>query len=179
MTRASSAAFLLLIPLTLSAQSGPQTSTSTWMLPLNPMASACPIGMHARQGVWDHTIRVRNGEKQPQPPSSQFGQRIVLTLVDAHPAGIVSATLVVNGFDGKNRVVQTGSSSGTAIRTLRAAFTRETKDTFSANIDIPGFTAVTSLRLMDVTYADGSTWSSSSANPCHAVPDPLMLVAAH
>jgi hypothetical protein len=99
--------------------------------------------------------------------------------VDAHPAGIVSATLVVNGFDGKNRVVQTGSSSGTAIRTLRAAFTRETKDTFSANIDIPGFTAVTSLRLMDVTYADGSTWSSSSANPCHAVPDPLMLVAAH
>jgi hypothetical protein len=179
MTRASSAAFLLLIPLTLSAQSAPQSLTSTWVIPLKSVATTCPVGMHARQGEWDHTIRVRNGEKQPQPPGSQFGQRIVLTLVDAHTAAIVSATLVVNGFDGKNHMLQTNSSSGIATRTLRAVFTRETKDSFFANIDVPGFTAVTSLRLLDVTYADGSTWNSTSANLCHAVPDPLMLVAAH
>ena len=185
-------ALALLSSLTLSAQNrasgtaGPATSspqdhawssTTVLVMPLNSMiSSACPIGMHARHGVWDHTFTVHRGEDGYKGP---FGQLIVLTLTDPHPARIVAATVLVRGFDGKNRMMQTGSSDeGNATRTLRTGFTESANNTVSADLYISGFTAVTSVKLQDVTYSDGSTWHADQANPCRIAPDPLMLVDA-
>lgn len=178
MNRTSAAAALLICSSMLLAQDRPQTSTSVLVLPFNSTFGVCPIGMHARQGEWDHTITVRRGEQQKS--NTPFGQRIVLALVDAHLAPIVAATLVVRGFDGKNHMVQTvGGDGGNVTRNLRAVFAKQADGSVSADIYVPGFTSVTSLQLQSVSYADGSVWRVTASNACRVVPDPLMLVAAH
>ena len=173
MIRALVLAPLLLTPLLGSAQNAPQNPTSIWVLPLNPVTNACPVDMHARQGVWDHSLRLRQGEK-----SRGFGQRIFLTLGGSHPVQIIAATVVVTGFDGRNRMLQTGNDSGTAIRTLHVTFTREDANSVTADIFVPGFTAVGSLRLQDMTFANGSTWNASGLSLCRVIPDPVLLIDA-
>jgi hypothetical protein len=160
---------------TLSLQHPSQSSTIMVLAPVFP--AGCPIAMQARHGVWDHTIKVhQNGETYTGP----LGQRIELTLTSTQSAKIVAATVLVRGFDGKNRMVQAGSADeGNASRTLRTGFTYSGNNTASADLYISGFTAVTSVKLQDVTYADGSTWRANQSNPCRIAPDPLMLVAAH
>lgn len=178
MKRITAVLACLLTSLTLAAQNAGQPKATILVLPsLAP--SACPIGMQARQGVWDHTIRVRQGdhEKLIQP----FGQRFFLTLKDSHPARIVSATLRVHGTTGKNRIIQTAgvnNFSAEATRILKVPFTAE-DGAVSADVYVPGFTSVSSVELQEVTYANGAAWKMSASGVCRVTPDPLMLVAQH
>lgn len=151
-------------------------STIVLEVPLNS-TPVCPIGMRARQGVWDHTITVHQGGQKYKGP---FGQRIILTLTAAHEARIVAATVLVRGFNGKNRMLETSSSEGNATKVLRTGFGKSSQgNAVSADLYISGFTAITSVKLQDVTYSDGSTWHADQSNACRVAPDPLMLVAEH
>src|SRR5690348_18348782 len=69
-----------------------QSSSVTTILPADLPANAtfvggCPVSMDARQGIWDHTILVKNGQSSIR--LEKFGQHISLTLVDIHSARIV------------------------------------------------------------------------------------------
>lgn len=174
MTRSALAIILALASLTSAAQNTrPGAATTLYVVPPF-LAATCPIGMQANQGVWDHTIRVREGEKV-QP----FGQRISLTLKDSHPAPIQSATVRVDGLTGKNRILQTDAKfpKTDGIRTLTVKFVSQDDGRVSADLWLPGFTAVTSVELLEVAYADGSMWKISSSNVCRVQPDPLMLIS--
>jgi hypothetical protein len=168
----------LLTSLPLAAQSTSQLKTTILSKPSQTVAP-CPIGMQARQGVWDHTMRVRNGDQEKiiQP----FGQRFFLTLKDSHPARIVSATLRIHGTDGKSRMLQATVANNTtaeAAKIVTVPF--KAKDGgVSADVYVPGFTSVSSVELQQVIYADGSTWKKSASSVCRVAPDPLMLVAEH
>lgn len=162
-------------PSTLGAPDHSPASTTILEFPVNS-PPVCPVDMHARHDVWDHTITIQHGEEQFKGP---FGQRIVLTLTDANARKIVAGTVLVRGFNGKNRMLDTGSAEGNATKTLRTGFTELTKDSFSADLYISGFTAVTFVKLQDLTYSDGSIRRFDRSNSCRIAPDPLMLVAGH
>ena len=133
--------------------------------------------MHATQGVWDRTIRVRDGEREFVPQG--FGQRISLKLRDSRPARIVAATIRVHGLNGKNRMLPTPADTAprsNTVRTLKVKFIEEQDGTVSTDIRIGGFTSVTSIQLMNVTYSDGTVWTISQTNACRVQPDPLMLI---
>lgn len=138
----------------------------------------CPVSMHATQGVWDHTIRVRNGDQEEvrQP----FGQRIFLNMKDSHPARIIAATVRVRGLNGKDRVVETPVTTDqnwNAMRTMRVKFTEEIDGSFSSDLRIPGFTAISSVQLLEVSYDDGAVSKPSGPPACNLIqPDPLMLI---
>lgn len=177
---------LVLTAFTVSAQNPPRPSTTAIQAHVLPegtvtfvpdAARTCPIDMHASRGVWDHTVRVRNGKREPEPP--QLGQRITLSLKDDQPSGIVSATVRIRGMNGKNRMMLTPAGTEqdwNAVTTLRTKFFRENDGSFSADLRINGFTAVHSVELIRVLYADGSSWSKSDASTCRVQPDPLMLI---
>jgi len=139
----------------------------------------CPIGMAADQGVWDHTIRVQQGQqdKLAQP----FGQRIILTLNDSHSAPIMAATVNVRGLTARNHMVQTGNvnANGEASRTLSVTFAANGKGRVIDDLYIPGFTAVNSIELLQVSYSDGRVWRIGAGNVCRVKPDPMMLIANH
>jgi hypothetical protein len=142
------------------------------------IAAACPIDMHATQGVWDHrTVRVRDGERDLVPHG--FGQRISLKLKDSRPARIVAATLRVHGLNGRNGILPTPAETAprsNAVRTMKVKFTEERDGTVSTDLWVGGFTSVTSIQLIDVSYSDGSVWTISRSNACRVQPDPLMLI---
>jgi hypothetical protein len=177
MTRAALAITLLFGSLPLAAQNGTTPKASSLYVIPTFLTATCPISMQANQDVWDHTIKIREGERERvlQP----FGQKISLTLKDTHPARIQAATVRVDGLTGKNRMVQTGPNSANpdGIRTLRVRFAVLNDGRVSADLWLPGFTAVTSVELLEVSYADGSSWKISGSNVCRVQPDPLMLIS--
>jgi len=176
MKRAALTVALLLTSLSLAAQSNAKPQTLTLYRLPNLVAGTCPIDMHANQGVWDHTLKIREGDKErvPQP----FGQRISLTLKDPRHAPITAATVRVHGLTGKNRVLQTGNEAGTsdAVTTIHLAFGAQGDAGVTGDLSIPGFTAVNFIELQEVSYSDGATWRVSGLELCRVQPDPVMLV---
>jgi len=163
-------------PAVSASPEGPSTAGLTVVI-LPNMEGACPVAMHASQGVWDHTIRVREGNKEriDQP----FGQRISLNLKDSQSVRVVSATVRVRGWNGKNRVLATPTDSNqrwNAVKTLRVQFVEEKDGSVSGDLWVGGFTAVDSLQLLNLTYADGRVWRASGSAFCRVQPDPLMLI---
>lgn len=186
MIRTAASLALVFASVSLSAQSNsnpPVPVPQVHSLPggtliiLSDVEGACPIAMHASQGMWNHTIRVRHGEKEPVGPHS--GQLISLNLKDAHSAHIVAATVRVRGLNGKNRMMLTPAGAQqdwNAVATLKARFAQEDDGSALADLRVAGFTAVYSVQLIDVSYSDGSTWRSPKSNACRVQPDPLMLI---
>jgi hypothetical protein len=129
--------------------------------------------MHALQGTGRGLIAVRD-----QRPSSSFAQRIHLALGDRQTAKVVSARVVVQGYSGKGRMAQASMNLTADLkRTVDVSFTPEENGSAS-DLVLPGFTAVSSIRLESIAYDDGSTWKVAAEQTCRVAPDPLMLVAA-
>jgi hypothetical protein len=82
---------------------------------------------------------------------------------------------------GKGRItetVSTGDDSDSVLK-LPVEFTAgDNKDVF-ADLWVPGMTAVHSIELNSVTYADGSAWKLPAGPACRTIPDPMMLVSEH
>ena len=171
---------LLLSSLTLAAQNQVKTEAPTLVFHGDTVGNGCPIGMVASQGVWDHTVKVRQGEQERsiQP----FGQRISLTLADSHPAPIIAATVKVHGLTGKNHMLETLSSvngEGDAVKTMKITFPTSSKGGVSSDLYIPGFTSVSSVELLEVSYDDGMVWKIGGSSGCRVTPDRMMLIANH
>lgn len=149
---------------------------------MNLPVTACPISMRALQGSGTGLVATRNA-----PPATGFSQSVHLVLANPQSKQIVHAKVKVYGLTGKTRVEQTSAdltlrldpNSGPAatFRTLNVPFNRESDKEAAADLVLHGFTSVTSIHLMNVTYSDGSTWAVSTSEECRVAPDPLMLVA--
>ena len=198
MIRTAASFSLLLSAITLVAQNGvassgvlgngespspAQAETQSNSIPTGLTVSSpkwfgsCPIDMHATQGLWDRTVRVRDGDKAQVP--HQFGQRIFLNLKDHKAAHIVSATVRVRGLNGTSRALPTPANTAqrwNATRTLKVDFVKENDGAVSADLRLAGFTAVDSIQLIGVSYSDGSVWRISGSSDCRVQPDPLMLI---
>lgn len=168
--------------LTVVAQTNPAPSQQGTNFVMNLPVAGCPIRMHALQGSGTGLVATRNA-----PPPTGFSQSVHLILANPQSKQIVHAKVKVYGLTGKNRVEQTSadltlrldpnSGSAATFRTLNVPFNRESDNEAAADLLLQGFTSVTSIHLMNVTYSDGSTWAVSTAEECRVAPDPLMLVA--
>jgi hypothetical protein len=129
--------------------------------------------MQARQRPFDHLLVARNRQQ-----SATFAQRISLTLSGKQ---IVLGEVRVHGFTAKGRVVQSTESpeppSGNVTRGLTLTFSADSGKSVSADLILPGFTAITSIELVSLEYSDGSEWHVSMQRPCAVTPDPLMLIS--
>jgi hypothetical protein len=165
----------LIASLGLTAQNPVRTESPGIVLRTTPLGNGCPISMRASHGVWDHTIRVRQRQT-----TGSFGQHILLSLVDSHPAPIIAATVKVTGTTGKNRMLQTGraNSEPDGIKTIRVTLSKEKDGAVSGDLYVAGLTSVKLLELLDVSYGDGRIWKIGGSGVCRVAPDPLMLVAA-
>lgn len=174
---------LSMIPLAAQAPGGAATAG---MEPLNgngkltivvlpPAAPACPVQMHALQGLGGGLLAARNSPGIDRP-----SQRIHLVLTTGPAGPVTSARVIVQGLSRKNRAVETLSTSGPTpdrTRTFDVSFAAEDLKSVAADLNLPGFTAVLSIQLEEITYADGSSWKVADAQSCNVAPDPLVRVA--
>jgi hypothetical protein len=134
--------------------------------------SVCPIGMQVKQGTDGDMVKTRDRTPAVEGP----GQRIHLLL---NNTGITGADVRVSGLTARPHVAQSGSGSVQpgVTRTLHVSFSPDGEGGVRGTMKLVGFTSVTSVRLVSVTYADGTEWTVPSSGGCSARPDPVMLIA--
>lgn len=143
-------------------------------------AQPCSVVMHATQGSSSQLLRTQNGNSTPM-------MRPSLSLTPREGLRIVSATVTAHGYSptpgSMDLVAQLlpppKSQRREIARTLAVTFHAAENGAFTAELPLPGFTAVTMIDLNSITYSDGTTWNAPARNQCHVAPDPVLLIAAH
>jgi hypothetical protein len=156
------------------------TKSTVLHRPRTPEAS-CPIGMQARHGA-GLPVGLYAGpsiEKSPKG-SPAFTQRIQLTMTNLLAHEIVGAQFVVHGYSNKGRAMNLANSSPAPdlAKTVDLVLDVKGKSEASSDLLLSRFTAVTSIELESITYADGNTWNTPSAEACSITPGLIMLVAS-
>jgi hypothetical protein len=154
----------------------------------------CPVSMRAeQQGGGVSVLVTRDGQRHPAPKRIRLILTRPLSTRPLSAPQIVSAKVTVRGANGKAGMVpaatlgatlqlarknsgQDGSAEST--KTLDLTFAKAENGSAAADMDLPGFTAVASIRIDSLSYSDGSTWTAFHRNICHTAPDPFMLVTA-
>ena len=144
----------------------------------------CPVGLQIKHGPGLATSRSADGASiNGKPLSGQVriqdqNQGIYLTLINLEPQSIVSAEIVVHGFSNKWRFVPLSGADPDLARTVDVALDVQGNSQATRDLRLSHFTAITAVDVNAVTYADGSTWRTSSPGACSASPDLFMLVNA-
>ncbi|KAA6457290.1 hypothetical protein DYQ86_23490 [Acidobacteria bacterium AB60] len=152
-------------------------------------ATSCPVSLQAKQGSGAGLVSVHKPEGKadnaPSILSNKPVHRIHLILGKGAPGEfsaleqIASATITAAGLSGRGRGMPLvlGASTSDIHRTLNVTFATEGDGSVYADLDLPGFTTVQSIRVDSITLKDGSTWSLDAARNCTVTPDPFMLIA--
>jgi hypothetical protein len=152
----------------LESASAPFTYNST-------VSIDCPVLFRAQHRADVGLLNVDESRPEAQ------AQMLRLTLTNRDSRRMVAARVRVHGLSGNARATQTSSKPDVsdATSTINVQLVQGSNSEVWANLRVPGMTAVLSIDLRSVTYADGSTRNFPARSPCHVVPDPKMLVAAH
>jgi hypothetical protein len=145
-----------------------QATTTTVTAP-----NLCPVSIQASH-LPDGSM-IKTGADHPKG----VGQRLHLKLHSPDRRTIASATVSLRGWTAKGRTEQVGSASedpALRVQTLTVPFTSGADRTASADVWVPGLTAVVSVELLLVKYSDGSTWTPPQGKTCRVAPDLLMVV---
>jgi hypothetical protein len=163
---------------TVSVYNSAAQQTTTVVVPLTQI-SACPVSVRAQQSSAANSMEVDRSRPKG------VAQSLHLTM--ANPAGspVAKATVTVRGLLPKTRATLTpmtlGGDLSDATRTLEISFpamSGPADKSATAELWVPGLSAVYSVDLVSITYADGSTWSPSQARTCRTPVDSLMLIGA-
>jgi hypothetical protein len=153
--------------------------------PLHMDRTNCPVGLRVKHGPglpmgMKADGPAINGKPLPygQVQIAEQNQGIHLTLINLSPQSIVSAQVVVHGFSNKWRYVPLSGADPDLARTVEVALDVKGNGQASRNLWLSRFTAITAVDVNAITYADGSTWRTSSPGACSASPDLFMLVNA-
>jgi hypothetical protein len=158
---------------------GPDGSAHTTTTTATPL-TLCPISMQASH-LSDGNIVKTGTDLSKVDHAKDVGQRLHLKLNNPDRRTIASATVNLRGWTAKGRTEQLGQVglSGDAaleVKTLTVPFTPGADRTVSADVWVPGLTAVVSVELLSVKYSDGSTWTPPQGETCRVALDLLMVV---
>jgi len=154
--------------------SNDQHQTQTIVISPQQPNGACPVSVRAQQAANWSRREVDN--KPPEGPA----QRLHLTLVSPDSNRITSATVTVRGLTPKNRVTQTLLStddSSDAAKTLSITFPAGPGKNVSSDLVVPGLSAVYSIDLDSIAYADGAAWKLAAGKVCRTPIDGFMLIS--
>jgi hypothetical protein len=154
--------------------------SSLTIVTLPPQTAACPVALRA-QHLADGSMVRTSRDAHPKG----VGQWLHLTVANPQAKQVTNALITVHGFADVPRMTEAAPAAearADAQRTMTASFSTAPVSGAAGQADgadvwVPGMTAVTSIELKRVIYADGSQWSFAGGGSCRITPDPLMLVA--
>jgi hypothetical protein len=158
----------------------------TYQRPLRIDPANCPVGLQVRHGAG-----LPVGMKAAGPAidgralntkvqQSVQNQGINLTMSNLSLQDIVSVEITAHGFSNKGRYVPLSDAPHTPdlAKTVDVAMDVKGNSQASRDLSLSRFTAVTSVDVNSIKYADGSEWHAPSAGACSVTPDLIMLVAS-
>jgi hypothetical protein len=140
--------------------------------------ASCPVAIEARH-AGGLTAQVMVGKNQAVS-SGATGQELQLTLTNATLGAVSAVRIKVRGWDHEGRslpAIEAASKHANTIKTLAVTVDLGPRKTAETNVRVRGLSAVDSLELMAVKYADGSSWKTPTPGACSVVPDPTMLIS--
>jgi len=144
--------------------------------------AACPVELSAAQHGLGQMLAVgHNTPDVPAPDRSHAGQSIDLSMKNTRLQRIVAAELEVHGTANKGRMVRTNAVAdepmADTMRSVHLASSVPADQTRMRTISVKELTSVAWVSVIELRYADGSTWHARPGAECRVTPDPLMLVA--
>ena len=146
----------------------------TIVIPASSGAS-CPVAMRAEHGA-DGGLRAVKGTGE----HSGQGQQLKLTLYNAKAGTISAVQIRAHGWNGTGRTLpahETNATDGNATVMLDLKVSVGPGESAETDVWANGLTAVDSIDLIGVSYADGSNWAPPASQACSIVPDPEMLIS--
>ena len=146
----------------------------------------CPVGMQATHSGRFAERYANSGPADDVVPAIPE-QRINLKMTNLLPHDIVNAEITARGLTHNWRVIfisatpgaETGAQETTDLaKTVDVALDVKGNSSASRELSFAHFSAIRTIELNSVTYADGSTWHASSPGACSIAPSPLMPVSA-
>jgi hypothetical protein len=148
--------------------------------PAHTDTTGCPVGLQVKHGPGLARSRSAGGPVINQKPvpnqAPDENQGIHLTFINLSPQSIVGAQVVVHGFSNKWRYILLSGADPDLATTVDVALDVKGNGHASRNLLLSRFTAISSVDVNAITYADGSSWRTSTPGACGASPDPFMLV---
>jgi hypothetical protein len=150
-------------------------------LPLRPFSLnsvACPIDLRATHGTLFMPKKTDFGPS-PAPSPAPQEQTLHLTVTNHSPQKIVTAQLTIHGFSNKWRDVPllNATAAPDLVKKVEVVLNVKANAQSSSDLSLSRFTSIAAIDLDSVTYADGSSWQSSSPAACSVAPDPMMLIS--
>jgi hypothetical protein len=151
-----------------------------------PNPSACPVELSAAQHGLGGLVPVdRNAPAVPAPEGNgkHPGQSIDLSMKNTRLQRIVAAELEVHGTSNKSRVVPangavlTNEPRADAVRNVEMLSSVPADQTRTRTVAVRDLTSVAWISVIELRYADGSTWHARPGAECRVVPDGMMLIA--
>ncbi len=118
---------------------------------------------------------VKTGSARPRG----IGQSLRLILTGPDSRRIAKATLTIRGLSPKGRAMDALKNEDDSFDTITQQivhFTAEPDRHDLADLWVPGMTAVQTIEISSVTYADGSTWKHYGDMICRVTPEGFMPV---
>jgi hypothetical protein len=141
---------------------------------VNPPAGiGCPVRLRAQHRADGGLVNVDKGKPQG------IAQALHLMLTNPDSRRMIAARVSVRGLSGRGHVTKglSGPDHPDATRTLDVQLSQGPGKEVSGDLRVPGMSAVLSIDLNSVTFADGSTRNFAERGTCRAAPDPFMLIA--
>jgi hypothetical protein len=145
--------------------------------------SACPVELSAAQhGLGQMLVVGPNAPAVPAPDETGPPQQSIdLSMKNTRLQRIVAAELEVHGTANKSRVLRTNAVAdqpmADAARNVHLVSSVPADQTRMRTISVKDLTSVAWVSVIELRYADGSTWHARRGAECRVTPDPLMLVA--
>jgi hypothetical protein len=144
--------------------------------------SACPVELSAAQhGLSQMLVVGPNAPAVPAPDGRHTQQSIDLSMKNTRLQRIVAAELEVHGTANKSRMVRTNAvtnePTADTVRNVHLVSSVPADQTRTRTVAANDLTSVAWISVMELRYADGSTWHARPGGECRVTPDPLMLVA--
>jgi len=140
-------------------------------------SAQCPLNLSAQQGM---SGELRNAKVLPhlRESPSQPAQQIRLTLANPQLTGITAARIKVRGYTPNGRFMPSGDPRADAVKSLDLVLAIGPNQDVSTDLRLESFSAVMSIELESVTYADGRRWQTGTEARCQIAPDPVMLITS-
>jgi hypothetical protein len=146
--------------------------------------AACPVELSAAQHGQGQLVAVGpNAPAVPQPDPNHARQSIDLSMKNTRLQRIVAAELEVHGTSNKSRVVPAGGAvltnepTADTVRNVHLVNSVPAEQLRTRTVSVNDLTSVAWISVIELRYADGSTWHARPGAECRVVPDGMMLIA--
>jgi hypothetical protein len=139
--------------------------------------SKCPVGLELDRisGLFAYENAKGVPADDIAPKTEQWFD---FKMTNFSPHQIVNAEITAHGLGYKRRVIPVSAATPDIWKTMDVALNVKGHSSASRELSFGHFSAISTIDVNSVTYADGAQWQAPSPGACSVAPSLFMLISA-